>query len=252
MPGERPCPLTFTYESRCGRADIVVKFKSGGHGDGSPFDGANGTLAHAMYPETGKVHFDDDETWVTSGTGGFDLETVALHEFGHALGIAHSDDVNAVMFDSYITTRRSLTDDDIDAIEDLYVPLSCEDAVDALEEVYYHGGDATVSAYRSWDSTGNAYAEDAYQGCYDAFVDTITAWDYAEAAVDNPGTYAFYVWSLAEGLKDDYSTCATNSLYAWIYTGGDEDAEDAYVSASQAFAFADEAAEASWNCGLGM
>ncbi|XP_078142543.1 collagenase 3 [Centroberyx gerrardi] len=84
-------------------ADIVISFHSGDHEDGSPFDGKGGILAHAFLPGIGvggDVHFDVDEDWSFNATG-FNLFAVAVHEFGHALGLPHSPDPGAVMYPSY-------------------------------------------------------------------------------------------------------------------------------------------------------
>jgi peptidoglycan hydrolase-like protein with peptidoglycan-binding domain len=112
-------------EGTVAQSDIVINFYSGDHGDGASnaFDGPNGVLAHAFTPPLpglgGDVHFDEAETWSNDGSG-TDLFTVALHEFGHALGLGHSTVTNAVMYAYYSGMRRELTADDIQGIRSLY------------------------------------------------------------------------------------------------------------------------------------
>lgn len=124
------CGVTF-QERASDPVDFEVGWFSGNHGDGSAFDGVGNTLAHAFYPppcggsHAGECHFDEAETWSLTGAGGtFDLETVALHEIGHLLGLDHSSVGGSVMFPSYGGVRRALTQDDIDGIRRLY-PFIC-------------------------------------------------------------------------------------------------------------------------------
>ena len=44
-------------------ANFVINFVREDHMDSYPFDGPSGTLAHAFFPEDGRVHFDKDEQW---------------------------------------------------------------------------------------------------------------------------------------------------------------------------------------------
>ena len=116
--------LTFT-EVTDNNADIVIGWAAGDHGDGDPFDGPGDILAHASFPnpyDNSQVflHFDDDERWVDSETRNVDLLTVAAHEIGHTLGLAHSNDPDALMFPSYSGPRRFLGDDDIAGVQSLY------------------------------------------------------------------------------------------------------------------------------------
>ncbi|MEE3372528.1 MAG: matrixin family metalloprotease [Planctomycetota bacterium] len=93
-------------------------------------DGETGAaLAHAYLPFStreglaGDIHFDRDEPWNRNG-GGLFLET-ALHEIGHALGLDHDVENDAIMnpiiqnrFDDLGTGY--LLEDDITGIRNLY------------------------------------------------------------------------------------------------------------------------------------
>ncbi|MDC3956787.1 matrixin family metalloprotease [Polyangium jinanense] len=90
--------------------NISFGFYTGSHGCSSAFDGSSGVLAHAYSPGGGlggDVHFDDAEGWSSAY-----LETVALHEVGHALGLGHSTDSAATMYAYYTGNDTSLADDD--------------------------------------------------------------------------------------------------------------------------------------------
>lgn len=109
--------------------DIVIRFVSGSHGDGDNFDGPGHVLAHAFFPPpnagelAGDAHFDEDERWsLDIPASGTDLTTVAAHEFGHSLGLAHSQVEGALMFPFYDGPNRKLHEDDKAGIRKLYGP----------------------------------------------------------------------------------------------------------------------------------
>lgn len=114
--------------------DITILWASGSHGDGNPFDGPGDVLAHAYFPVPwlgslgGDVHLDDDEPWVIGNPNFFqvDLGTTVMHEVGHALGLDHSRDPSALMWDEY-TGVRGLAADDIAGIQSLYGPPNADD-----------------------------------------------------------------------------------------------------------------------------
>ncbi|XP_067008356.1 matrix metalloproteinase-2 [Anabrus simplex] len=120
--------LTFA-EVNDDRADILVYFERGYHGDGYPFDGRGHILAHAFFPGIGRggdAHFDEEENWILHELGddteGTSLFAVAAHEFGHSLGLSHSSVQGALMYPWYqgIKANFQLPDDDRHGIQQLY------------------------------------------------------------------------------------------------------------------------------------
>ncbi|KAM9386135.1 matrix metallopeptidase 30 isoform 2-T2 [Pholidichthys leucotaenia] len=117
-------PLDFK-QIYSGTADIMIMFRAGDHGDFAPFDGVNGVLAHAFSPgegHGGDTHFDEDENWTLTSAGS-NLFLVAAHEFGHALGLAHSQDEAALMHPTYKyenTDGYKLPNDDKKGVQAIY------------------------------------------------------------------------------------------------------------------------------------
>lgn len=121
--------VNFTEATSYQSADIKIAFYTGDHGDGEPFDGPLGTLAHAFSPTNGRFHLDGAENWVVSGdvttstlSTAVDLESVAVHEIGHLLGLGHSSVEEAIMYPTITSRTRKvdLASDDIQGIQELY------------------------------------------------------------------------------------------------------------------------------------
>ncbi|KAG6421579.1 hypothetical protein SASPL_118136 [Salvia splendens] len=103
--------------------DLIIGFQWRDHGDGYPFDGPHGVLAHAFPPTDGRLHLDGDELWsIGAVPDAIDLESVALHEIGHLLGLDHSDNQESIMYPSISSgvVKNNLNDDDIKGIRALY------------------------------------------------------------------------------------------------------------------------------------
>lgn len=151
--------LTFTEVQESSGADIVVGWYVGNHNDGDPFDGPGDVLAHASFPNPYDksqvfLHFDDEERWVNSETRNVDLLTVAAHEIGHTLGLAHSSDPDALMYAAYSGPRRSLSEDDIAGIQAIYgMASNPEPAPEAPPQ------DATPPPAAGQDSDGDGISD---------------------------------------------------------------------------------------------
>ncbi|ESN95249.1 hypothetical protein HELRODRAFT_193602 [Helobdella robusta] len=115
-------PLDF--QETTGKADLNLKFSTRNHGDGAEnaFDGPNGVLAHAYFPENGELHYDAEEDWTDGVNKGINLKIVTAHELGHAIGLGHSNVQGALMAPYYAGYEENfkLRYDDILGAQTLY------------------------------------------------------------------------------------------------------------------------------------
>jgi Matrixin len=109
-----------------GPATVAIKFAEYDHGDGYPFDGPGGILAHTFYPVptnpepiAGDMHLDGSENWNVGADT--DIYTVALHETGHSLGLGHTTVTTAIMY-PYYRLGEQISNDDITGVQSLYGP----------------------------------------------------------------------------------------------------------------------------------
>jgi len=84
-----------------------------------------GTLALTLSPppmnggsNAGDIIFNSTTAWKVSNN--YDIESVALHEMGHALGLDHSSVSTAVMYAYYSGLNQSPASDDISGIQAVY------------------------------------------------------------------------------------------------------------------------------------
>jgi hypothetical protein len=100
-----------------------------------PFNG--GTIA-------GDMIFNTNQTWRINND--VDLLTVAIHEFGHALGMDHSAISTADMYAAYNSTKQKLTADDTAGIKSIY-GIRQPDAFDATASNQTTGAATSLTSY---------------------------------------------------------------------------------------------------------
>ncbi|KAJ3585910.1 hypothetical protein NHX12_012317 [Muraenolepis orangiensis] len=140
--GYRWCSTTDNFDNDkkfgfCPNSDTAV---IGGNAEGEPchfpflFQGKTYDACTSEGRGDGKLwcattdNFDTDTKWGFCSDQGYSLFLVAAHEFGHALGLDHSNVREALMFPMYRYIERfSLNNDDIDGIQYLYGPKTGPD-----------------------------------------------------------------------------------------------------------------------------
>lgn len=135
------CSLRFTEVAASASPDILIDWRDAHDPDHSM---VGTVLAHADFPPGFGVinntmprplHFDDsEETWCIGAVAGqFDVETIALHEIGHLIGLAHSTVAGSVMWPSVSDnfTQHTPQADDLAGLGTLY-PLVPQGSGDTL------------------------------------------------------------------------------------------------------------------------
>ncbi|OWM64797.1 hypothetical protein CDL15_Pgr028514 [Punica granatum] len=123
-------PVKFEETSDHLFAQVRIGFYKGDHGDEDPFDGPWRMLVHAFPYPSGELHLDAEENWAVNfktnraPLKAFDLESVAIHEIGHVLGLGHSSLKESIMYPitPAATKKVDLSIDDVEGIQSLYGP----------------------------------------------------------------------------------------------------------------------------------
>lgn len=214
-------PIDFVVKQE-GRVHIDIRFASGEHGDGDPFDGPGNTLAHAYFPQYGgDAHFDDQEYWTVDSYSGTNIFQVAAHELGHSLGLGHSSVREALMAPFYQKYKPNfkLHPDDILGIQALYgekgdeassTSTTSTTTTTTTTTTESPGGDETVRPSRRPTKRPSVDDDDGWFGfgsskpadlCQNSAIDAITR-------TEDGNTYVFkgqYYWQITnEGLANGY------------------------------------------------
>jgi len=109
--------------------DIIIKWTNALEND---FSLVGTAIAHSDFPGScfqvtpllpKPLHFDDSESrWGIGDPSAYDVESVALHEIGHILGLEHSQNPNSVMYPSFRegNIKNQLLQQDIQGFLRLY------------------------------------------------------------------------------------------------------------------------------------
>jgi hypothetical protein len=145
------CAGEFADESETVAVTLVTTANGSGGGDGH-----GGTTQFAGQILDADILFNPNRPFFTDGAGEFDLETVALHEIGHFLGLDHTGVVRAVMFPFTPVSMRTLGYDDVAGISSLYPKPTPDVPLGSVSGSVSLGGNPVFGAHIYVDSVSDA------------------------------------------------------------------------------------------------
>ncbi len=186
-----PAGLTFQYQ---GSTSSTTKSSNGENAIAWDNEGDNGTLATAWawyvgstFTETDMV-FNDFYNWTTSGAQ-YDIETVALHEFGHWVGLDHSS--TGIMTPSYSSIDRSIDSDARAGFEAMYGggPTGPTIDLDTTNMNFSENGSDTFKVRNSGEGTLNYQVNDnqGWMSVSPSSGSSGGSWDVITVTVDSSG-----------------------------------------------------------------
>lgn len=194
-------------------------------------------------------NYDDDKKWGLCPDQGYSLFLVAAHEFGHALGLDHSNIREALMYPMYTYVEDfSLHEDDVEGIQYLYGPKEGPDPTPPQPRppttTPYPDPDETdpTDEPEPTDPTTPVVPVDpSTDACKQTKFDTITVIDgqlhffkdglywkkssRSEADLKGPFTISEKWSALPAVIDSSFQDLLTNKLYFfsgtrfWVYTG---------------------------------
>ena len=213
--------LTFT-EQVSGTVNIELEF--------GPIDGTGTIAGQASYPYNDRslVTFDSGDSWSVAAStpaGRFDVQSVAAHEIGHALGLAHSGLDDALMnpFAPANNNNRVPRLDDKVGISVMYDTLTGGGAgrdvgVGANGAVWKIGSNALGDGYQvykqnssgGWDATDGGAVRVAVEPNGTPWVVTAGGWIYRRMTSSPSGNG---LWQGMPGQARDIGIGADGTVY---------------------------------------
>jgi hypothetical protein len=236
-------------------ADIMVDFLDEDHPYyDRVFGSSDAAIAVADLPEEDYTLYldlldDDSIEWTTDyrvgGDSPFDVLTTLTHEFGHLLGLSHTDascsgTLYPVMCPTYGGSNHDLASDDINGIsasygaslgycQDGFVAThigysSMAESVEAMASLYAsYGGYSSVSTLQLWVDYAWYYAEKAYS--YGAQT-AVSGPMYSAGAASHTNSATAYARIAADYAYDAYLFTGSDDATTTQYRA--EDAEAAF------------------------